>query len=764
MKKKKMMIITAFLLVSLGAGTWLFVNGVSRELWMNSVRTITETTHQGGTALKMQLEADFTELEMISRSIAEENSDTFADTLARYRVVEPDVTVYFPDMESRHSDVKYDETVSRFLKEITQKNGIVDSHISSLTGENVFDIFSGITFADGTDAYLVKEYQAKEIADQFTLSFYNYTGFSYLINKEGNILVRPEHRNSNKTVSNLFDMIPESENHKQMLDVFRESIYELKSGWAKFIYEGEGQVFCYEPLWIDSGWLLVSVVPETVIIEQANSILKKTMIFSGAAAGIILLIVIVFYRGKMRENEEHTKELQEALALADRANEAKGNFLMNMSHDIRTPLNAIIGMTVIAQEHVDDGKRIKDSLKKIKTSGLYLLSLVSDVLDMSQLESGKMMLKEESFCLSQLYEEVTRLMEHQAQEAGVSMELTPLQLRDDMVVGDPIRIRQVLVNIINNAVRYTPAGGRVSLELVQSEAAGKGMGTYIFRCTDTGIGMEKEFMEKMFQPFERYRNTTASKIAGAGVGLTITKSLLDLMGGSISAESEPGKGSVFTVKFYLPIRTEASESQKSEEHVSLVGLEQAVVMAAERTVPSGAEESTVSVTEHNAVPGMENPESPAAERTELQDTGNAEPPVTEPAAEKPMDFSDIRVLLVEDNELNMEIAEEMIGILEAQVEKAYDGQEAVQMFADRPCGYYNMIFMDIQMPVMDGYEATTRIREMDREDAGTVPIFAVSANAFAEDVKNALKSGMNGHIAKPIDLDVIEKVLKEYRM
>ena len=318
---------------------------------------------------------------------------------------------------------------------------------------------------------------------------------------------------------------------------------------------------------------------------------------------------------------------------------------------------------------------------------------------MSQIEHGKVILKEDAVRLESLFQETADIMRDNAKEGEVTLTVLPVRLKNEIVTGDLLRIRQILLNIIKNAIKYTPPGGTVSLELTQESDTPDGYGTYRFRCSDTGIGMDEEFLERLFLPFERARNTTASKIFGTGVGLAITKSLLDMMNGKISVESEPGKGSVFTVEFYF----------RYQEH-GLTALE-----------------------------------------------------LSEPDKEQTKDegYADKRILLVEDNEINMEILEAMLEMTGVQTEKATDGQEAVKMVHDHPDGYYDLIFMDIQMPVMDGYEATRQIRRMDKSCASSLPIFAVSANALASDIQNSMEAGMNGHIAKPVDFDLIEKVLKQ---
>ncbi len=752
MKKNRIYLAAALVLAAiLGTGVWSFVRGVSGQLWATSIRTITETTHQGAMTLNLQFEADFDMLEVIRESLDQAGTSQLEDVLKLINVAEPEVMVYLDGGNSLRPDVKPDQKVWEALEELEKQKeaareqtgegagrnaagqgpgenadrnipgrnagestggnaagqgpgagtaydgfarGVLDAHISSVTGEHVFNIFVRGVLQSGEEIWLVKEYSTREVAERFTLTFYDKTGFSYLVDRSGEIMVRPAHRNSNKTVSGLFDMLDKEGNEEPVVEDFQASIYDLRTGWARFKAGGEQQVFSYEPLKAGSDWLLVSVIPEHMIRAQTNRILRRTMMFSGTAVGLILTLTVIFYGTKMHENQVYTRKLKEALDAADTANRAKGRFLMDMSHDIRTPLNAIIGMTAIARENAADRGRVEDCLDKIQIAGKHLISVVGDILDMSQIEQGTLILQEDSFLLSKIFGEVTGSMARRGQEAGLAMEVVPIQLEHDSVTGDSSRIRQILFNIMDNAVKYTPAGGSVVVELKETGQVLEGRAGYCFRCIDDGIGMEPEFLKRVFLPFERARNTTSSRIAGTGVGLAITKSLLDLMGGTIYVDSAPGKGSAFTVEFSLEVPEQIPET--------------------------------------------------------------AEDPGTE---KEPRDYGDKRVLLVEDNELNMEIAEELVGITGVQVEKAYNGQEAVDMVRESPEGYYDLIFMDIQMPVMDGYEATRQIRGMDREDVGRIPIFALSANALAEDVQNSLEAGMNGHIAKPVDLESIERVL-----
>lgn len=272
----------AFLsLILLGVGAWLFVREVSTLLWDNSIRTITESTHQGANALNIQFETDFNKLKSIGETITASEPDMLEDLLSLYRDTEPDVTVWADRIGIPHEDPENDALLSTFLEQTPLKSGIVDAHINSVTGENVFNLFVTLPLSDGTDLHVVKEYRTKEIADQFTLTFYDNSGFSYLISQDGAIQVRAGHKNSNKTIRNLFDMISKGENDPQTMAQFKKSIYERRSGWATFTYGQRGMVFCYEPLRADSTWLLISIIPEAVILRQTNSVLLKTLLFPG---------------------------------------------------------------------------------------------------------------------------------------------------------------------------------------------------------------------------------------------------------------------------------------------------------------------------------------------------------------------------------------------------------------------------------------------------------------------------------------------------
>ncbi len=327
MKKRNLFFGSIFLLIlTFIAEVAHFTTEVKNELWINSIRTITESTHQGANALNMQFEMDFDTLHLLWEQIS--TSDTPETMSTLYKGVEPDIVLYRKNTKNRGGMTEVDQNVNTFLDKNDIEQGILDSHICTVTGDSVFNIFVKGTLADGTTAYLVKEYFTKEIAEQFTLSFYDNIGFSYLINQNGVIMVRPRHKNGNKTIYNIFDMISKNENDAQEIHAFRQSIQNLETSWAKFNSDGQGLVFCYEPLKVDSTWLLVSIVPENVITAQAKSVVRKTIVFSVISLLTILCVIAIFHGFKMQERQIHTQELTAALNIADSANRAKGRFLM----------------------------------------------------------------------------------------------------------------------------------------------------------------------------------------------------------------------------------------------------------------------------------------------------------------------------------------------------------------------------------------------------------------------------------------------------
>jgi two-component system sensor histidine kinase/response regulator len=1083
----------------LGALTYLFIRGVQNQLWQQSIRTIMESTQQGRNTLQIQLQGDGQSMGSMAGGLAELSRDEptqLRERMQTYADLEDALVLYLPEDACLPETARRDEAVEQALQG-TAQSGIVDPHISSVTGINVFDLYVKVTLQDGTDAALVKEYAVGAMVDSFSVSFYDDAGFSYVTNRQGDVLIRPPHPNSNKTVQNLFDMLSGPGNDADSVARFAQSLEESRTGWAVFDYAGGPMAFCYTPLDLETDWYFISIIPVKTINAQTQDILQRALLLMGCvilglvflagfylryikrahirlknhaeytdhlynaipegiaiitvdppyrfvhlnqeglrllcfpgenaieglclqdvivsedyagiaalfreaavhahkntfevrvcqrdggyfwAAGIVertldeegqpILITAIhdvtaeklaeeeaereklqerltlvraisnaypviislnlskdtlsfvykrpglmldmgteksyseLYRAmqstihpdsaavfqqrfgpaalqatltqkdevylevkqrlsdgqyhwvasqiiavdnpysqdqlailisrrvdeQRHEEEQRRQALQSALDSARAASEAKGQFLSNMSHDIRTPMNAIVGMTAIATAHVDDRERVVDCLRKISLSSKHLLSLINDVLDMSKVESGKLSLREEPFNFAQLVADAAELMRPQAEAGQLKLDVHLEPLKKEAVVGDALRVRQVLLNILSNAVKYTPAGGSIRLEARQEGGVRRGYQRYVFQCVDTGVGMSPAFLERLFQPFERSQDAISSQVTGTGLGMAITKNLVDLMNGEIVAESQPGVGSSFTVSLPLQLQDGGQEEvpeewlgirslmvdddqQTCENAVELLedmGLRAQFVTegaAAVRQVLEGKERGDPFrlVIVDWKMPDMDGvevarrirqevgPEIPvivltAYDWSEVEGEARAAGVtafITKPfyrskacyllhelSGEKqpvepngPVDspnFFGKRALLVEDNEINREIARTLLEEAGVQVEEACDGEAAVSRVAGAEPGYYDLILMDIQMPRMDGYEATRRIRALPRPDAQEIPIVAMTANAFEEDVRAALRAGMNDHFAKPIDVKALEQLLRKY--
>ncbi len=535
---------------------------------------------------------------------------------------------------------------------------------------------------------------------------------------------------------------------------------------------------------------------------------------------------------EMREEMEKKSLLEDALMQANRASKAKSVFLSNMSHDIRTPMNAIVGFTALAITHIEHKERVEEYLKKIMTSGNHLLSLINDVLDMSRIESGKMHLDEKECSLPEILHGLKNILQADVHAKQLELYIDTVDVFDEEIYCDKLRLNQVLLNLLSNAVKYTGAGGIISLRITEKPGAPAGSANYEFNIKDTGIGMSQEFVDHIFEPFERERNSTISGIQGTGLGMAITRNIVDMMNGSIVVKSEQNVGTEVTVSFTFRLH---SGEKIPQDIPQLKGCRALVVdddfnscdsvsymlgqigMRAEWTL-SGKEavlRTRQAVMRDNIysvyiidwlLPDMNGVEVTRRIRKEMGEdvpiiilTAYDWTDIEDEAREagvtafcsKPMFLSELRsclhsivnaeeeerkgglleqksfragrILLAEDNELNQEIAEAILEEAGFTLEVAKDGQEAVDMLKDSEPGYYQLVLMDVQMPVMDGYEATKTIRKLEDPKLASVPIIAMTANAFEEDRQEALKSGMNGHIAKPIDMealfDILEKVL-----
>lgn len=469
-----------------------------------------------------------------------------------------------------------------------------------------------------------------------------------------------------------------AEEHREQLEEFLELSHILKqlesNDHVEFQYKRKGKNGTYE--WCSTA------------ITVAETVDGKTVAVTLAIRSIDEII---------HREEKQREMLSLAVERAEAANLAKSEFLSRMSHDIRTPMNAILGMITVAEMHIDEKERVIDALKKITVAGKHLLGLINEVLDMSRIESGRVSLTEKAFNLSDTIENLLNVFHSQIETKEMELHVNIVKLEHEDVIGDEQRLQQIFMNIMGNAVKFTPPKGRIDIQIEEKPSHVTGSGYYEFVFADTGIGMEKDYISQIFEPFSRAEDSRTDKIEGTGLGMSIAVNIARMMNGDIKVESTRGKGSKFTVSVYL-------------KHNRIIKTEVSAFTALE--------------------------------------------------AFQQKDYSGKRVLLVEDNELNMEVASELLSVVGIQVEQALDGKMAIDQVLEKEPGYYDLIFMDIQMPVMNGYEAAKAIRLCEREDLKQIPIIAMTADVFADDIRKSEAAGMNGHISKPIDIEKLEKMLQ----
>ena len=551
--------------------------------------------------------------------------------------------------------------------------------------------------ADGTGVVLAYRYIPAEFSQKSVLSIQTLLD-GYEISSTGTLLVAEDNRVAASNDPTLIGMnIFESE---RLMSIRRSG----RADKLIRVYAPKGIEQCYGIYSHGRDYYLYAYVPA----RQVYTLTVMNLVITLVMYILILALVQVFrwnsakdfFMQQEHSEQEYRKSLEQknvALQLAvqreTKANLAKREFLFNMSHDIRTPMNAIIGFTALAQTHIDDRGQVEDYLKKISVSSQHLLSLINDVLDMSRIENGKVALETKPVHLPELVGDIGDAIQVGADKKHISFTVDTAGMKNEDVIADPLRLEQILINVLANAVKFTPDGGQISLRIVQKDTASADYADFEFHIKDNGIGMSEEFQKHIFEQFARERTSTVSKIQGTGLGMAITKSLVDMMGGRITVKSEQGKGSEFTISLRFPI-------------------------------------------------------------------GEAKAEQTPPAA-KASAFTGKKLLVVEDNELNLEIASTLLKEAGFAVDTAENGKVAVEKVEAASADRYDLILMDIQMPEMDGYEATRRIRALPDTKKAALPIVAMTANAFEDDRKNALRAGMNGHIAKPLDIQKLFQVLSE---
>lgn len=534
----------------------------------------------------------------------------------------------------------------------------------------------------------------------FTVDGFERQNFFYILSADGHRLFRYEQGDSFIDVFNIFNALEECETLQgSSIREMRDNLINKKNDCSEFLYEGKRYYVSSTALEFKD-WFILMFVPTEILASNYDSFLKTTLTFAAVIAVLLIVLFvsmsIIFVlsatdRKMMQQQKIANEKLAEAAKLANVANDAKTEFLSNMSHDIRTPINGIMGMTAIALKE-DNPQKTIDCLKKIQGASNHLMSLINDILDMSRIERGKIEITNSNLNIIRIVEECVSIVYGEMDDRNLEINVNVDEVIHSELFGDDLHLKQVLINIIGNAVKFTPDHGKIWIRI--RETGHDSIKSFFqIEIEDNGIGMKEEFIKDIFKPFSQEASTSRTKYQGTGLGMAITKNIIELMDGSIEVESEYQKGTKFTV--YLPF-----------------------------LINSRYQERILEKQEKN--------------------------------------ISGISILLVDDNELNLDVAKELLEAEGAKVTTAWNGKEALDTFEREKEGTFDVIIMDIMMPVMDGLEATRKIRLLGKKDAPHIPIIAMTANAFREDIQKSLDAGMNEHISKPVDIDTIIMVISKF--
>lgn len=971
-KQKWVVVLVALIAVLLFlAGGNGYISGVQESFWRQSIADVEEVTEQGAHAFEVYVKKDMEMLHGLALNLSQKNSgerssiisrlQAFGGSEANYYVLDMDNEVLYSSESEIGTRLSAKQMADYEKYGAVLGSGIMEPYQSKDTGEQMLGYYECFQFAEGVRGVIWKEQPVSSVAAEFSLSFYDNTGLSYIVNCSGDILIRPGHKNSRQDFRNVFDVVNVEGNSEEEQERFRRDLADGESGVIRFLYEGEEYVYAYVPITITEGWSLVSIIPNSVIMTQADRVMKSSQIFVFLIlSAILVLAAFVMLMRRNRKNvmekeleikyreqlfsilanntenvyvmfttdgyvveyvspnvervlgigakevknsiqalaskidgseknlyyddlekmqpgsslereverihkktgehrwftetvyrviiddadkfivslsdrtmeRQRKQALEQALEIAKVANQSKSTFLNNMSHDIRTPMNAIVGLCTLLQRDADNPVRVREHTRKITASSQHLLGLINDVLDMSKIESGKTTLNITEISLAQIVDELGTIIQSQAKAKEQTFEISVVDVRSEQLLGDKLRINQILINILSNAVKYTQVGGHIEMIIRQMPQTSKNYANLQFVVRDNGIGMAKEYMETIFLPFTREVNSTTNRIQGTGLGMAITKSLVELMGGTITVESEQGKGSTFTVELELRMQEQGIDQEfwrkygvtqtlivddEVEVCTSIisamagtgVSLQFAVdglsaIHMVERAHRDGRDFNLLLI--DWKMPNMDGIETArrireiipsdipimiltAYDWSEIEEEALAAG--IDGFLPKPFFLSNFKqtierlsekkgkdpdsetsasvlfgkhILAAEDIDLNAEILVELLGMAGATCDVAVNGKEVLERFEQSAPGQYDLILMDIQMPVMNGYEAVKAIRICSHPMAKSIPIIAMTADAFAEDVKNAIDAGMNAHVAKPIDFGKLEAAVRNVFM
>lgn len=679
----------------------------------------------------------------------------------------------------------------------------------------------------GTSSILVVGLPMEAITKELSLDIGVTQAYSHIIRRDGSFVLRQADATRDSYFERLLTLGHfDNGTPTEAVAAIQKAISSGEDYSLLVEINGERRNTYFTPLTY-SDWYLVSALPYSLLYEPTYSLVNQSVLSTLLGCGLVLLVLLTLFFFYFRFSKRQMIALAEARAAAEHANRAKSEFLSNMSHDIRTPMNAIVGMTAIASSNINNPEQVRDCLKKITLSSKHLLGLINDVLDMSKIESGKLTLNLDQISLRETMDSIVSIIQPQLKAKQQSFDVFIQDIQSELVCCDGVRLNQILLNLLSNALKFTPSGGRITVTLMQETSpADPHLVRNHFRVKDTGIGMSPEFQQRIFDSFTREDTTRVQKIEGTGLGMAITKYIVDEMGGTIELQSQVDKGT----EFHITLDLEAVSDQEAD--MVLPNWEVLVVDDDAQLCSSAAASlteigvhaecalggpSAISMVERRhqkrrdyhvvlldwQMPGMDGIEAARALRRRVGKdipillisaydwsdiaeearaagiSGFLSKPLfkstlfyglsrfAEPASAKAdaapklaPDFTGRHLLLAEDSALNWEIARDLLSSYGFALDWAENGRLCVERFQASQADHYDAILMDIRMPVMDGYQAARAIRAMDRPDAREIPIIAMTADAFSEDIRRAMDSGMSAHIAKPIDIRELLRVLQ----
>ncbi len=710
-------------------------------------------------------------------------------------------------------------------------------------------------------SYIVIGYNMQEIQERMNIVGFGEECMTYILDSSNNRVYQNNFGKDFIASQNIFETLNECEfKYGGTAQELENAISTQTQEVMEFIYVDGVDYFISSVPVGKNGWSLLLFVPTKVLSKNMGSYLNVTIAYFLAMAVVLLSLVtaivlanaksknskVLFYKEKetnkrlekingfLSDAKAEAEMAMEAAILAraeaEHANKAKSEFLSNMSHDIRTPMNAIVGFTTIANSHIDDPVRVKDCLNKIASSSNHLLSLINDILDMSKIESGKINIQEQETSIPDIIHNLINMVQSQVNAKNLNLFIEANDVKHENVMVDYLRLNQVLINIVGNAIKYTNSGGNITITVTEVKSDNPAFGNYAISVEDTGIGMSKEYLPRVFDTFSRESSSTVSKIQGTGLGLSISKNIIELMNGTISVESELGAGTVFTIHIPMKILDNSIKSPQIEQLIgnkvlvvdddfevcnsaykmlNLIGMDpdwtlsgKEAVLKAKSAIDSDKqyyvyiidwlmpEMNGIEVAKkirklpNNKAPiyiltaydyseiekeakeagitgFIQKPLFMSSLRKTLLETCGVKCKEAEKEKEEEISFDGTRLLLAEDTELNAEIAVEILGQAGFEVDVACNGKIAADMLEKNGADYYAAVLMDVQMPVMNGYEATKLIRGFEDKKLADIPIIAMTANAFEEDKKEAFSAGMNAHLSKPIDITALMDTLND---